>query len=271
MDLEILELTNRFRVDHALPPLKWSKDLAGIAKRHATAVAEGTAPFSHDGAQGRFACCKTKCINVAENLARSDGFAREVLPIEAVKGWCQSAGHRRNLLGPFDVCGIGWAASDSGTIFVTQLLALLDERSSRRGQLREMAFDMAVASSTPLALSAIGMAFAGPAIALGGGIFGGAVDYKYGLKATNLPLVARDKLKGLMNRHCCSRCGRTTATVFSVVADAAVASAGGSGRASSSAGRERTDQPLFANSHDGRLLCSSCQPVPSDDDWCFIE
>ena len=23
-------------------------------------------------------------------------------------------GHRRNLLGPFDVCGIGWAASDSG-------------------------------------------------------------------------------------------------------------------------------------------------------------
>lgn len=240
LELEIFQLTNSFRQEQTLEPLKWHKGLAGIAKRHATAVADGRAPFSHAGAHERFASCSTKCINVAENLARSDGFVRPDLPQAAVLGWCESEGHRRNLLGPFDACGIGWAASDSGTVFVTQLLALVDERSDLRGQLCERTFD--VATSTPAVCTALGLVLAGPVVAFGCGLLGSALDYKYGLKVVSLPSVVRERMMGVLRRHVCTRCGTPT------------------------------DGELLMSGSDGRLLCSCCHPSPADSDvWCFID
>merc|ERR1712224_203484 len=125
VELEVLEFTNSFRAEHRLQALRWHAGLAGIARKHAVAVAEGSAPFSHCGARERFQACSSRCINIAENLARSEGFGRGELSEATVKGWCESEGHRGNLLGPFDHCGIGWAASDNGVIFMTQLLALV--------------------------------------------------------------------------------------------------------------------------------------------------
>eukprot|EP00928_Gymnodinium_smaydae_P011827 TRINITY_DN14328_c0_g1_i1.p1 TRINITY_DN14328_c0_g1~~TRINITY_DN14328_c0_g1_i1.p1 ORF type:complete len:267 (-),score=46.59 TRINITY_DN14328_c0_g1_i1:67-867(-) len=243
LELEILELTNLARAEQRLPPLKWHRSLAGIAKLHATAVADGRAPFSHAGAHQRFAACSARCINVAENLARSDGFCRDDLPQAAVSSWCQSEGHRRNLLGPFDACGIGWAASDTGVIFVTQLLALLDERSAFRGQIRETAYE--VATSTPAVCTALGLVIAGPAVAIGGGILGSVLDHKLGVKAATLPLVLRDRVRGLWQRHSCSRCGQT-------------AEAGAVLWATSAA--------------DGPLLCARCQQsADASGDWCFVD
>lgn len=240
LELDILSLTNEFRSDHALSPLRWHCALAGIARRHAVAVAEGRAPFSHAGAHQRFASCSTRCINVAENLARSDGFGRDDLPQAAVAGWRESTGHRRNLLGPFNACGVGWAASDAGTIFITQLLALLDERSSLRGQLREGA--LSVATSTPAICTGIGLVLAGPVMALGGGILGSALDYKYGMKVANVPSVLQKKFLGYYKGHACDQCGAP-----------------------------RVGE-LLVNGTDGKLLCARCHPDPSSADaWCFVE
>lgn len=241
LESEILDLTNEVRTENKLPRLQWHRGLAGIANRHAILVAEGQAPFSHSGAHQRFAACSTKCINVAENLARSDGFVRDELPRAAVSSWCQSEGHRRNLLGPFDVCGIGWAASDSGVIFVTQLLALLDERSNRYCLLRERTFE--VATSTPAICGAIGFALAGPIVAIGTGIVGTAIDYKYGVKPKALPAVLRDRVRGMIcKRHVCSSCGA------------------------------QPDGELLASGGDGRLWCDRCHPAPSDSsNWCFVD
>lgn len=240
LEFEILELTNKFRCESGLQPLNWHKGLAGIAKRHATMVAEGRAHFSHDGAQDRFASCGTKCTNVAENLARSDGFCRDDLPKAAVNGWCDSEGHRRNLLGPFDACGIGWAASDSGTIFVTQLLALLDERSHQRGQLHEQC--VGVACSTPTICFCAGLVVGGPWIAVGSAIAGKALDAKYGFKAATVPRMLKDRARGLIRRRACSRCG------------------------------EQAESELLIDESNGTLLCSNCHPAPeSADVWCFVE
>jgi len=240
LEFEILELTNKFRSESMLQPLAWHKGLAGIAKRHATLVAEGRAHFSHEGAQERFAACGTKCTNVAENLARSDGFNRLDLPEAAVNGWRDSEGHRRNLLGPFDHCGIGWAASDTGTIFVTQLLALLDETSHHRGQLREQISD--VACSTPAVCFSIGLVLGGPWVAVGGGIAGRALDAKYGFKAASVPRMLKDRVRGLIRRRACSHCGA------------------------------QADTELLVDEPNGMLLCTSCHPAAeSADVWCFVE
>jgi len=212
----------------------------GQAKRHATMVAEGRAHFSHDGAQQRFASCGTKCTNVAENLARSDGFERADLPEAAVNGWRDSEGHRRNLLGPFDVCGIGWAASDSGTIFVTQLLALLDETSHKRGQLKEQVIDVATSNTSAWCLA--GLVAAGPWVAVPSAIAGKVLEIKYGFKITSLPSLLTDRVRGRIHRTVCSRCGA------------------------------KDECNLLFNESTGTLLCNDCHPDPDCDDvWCFVD
>merc|ERR1719375_371387 len=244
LDREILALTNEVRHEHELPPLAWHEDLAAIAARHAAAIADGCAPFSHSGALERFAACNSKCINVAENLCRSDGIGREDIPQAALSGWRESPGHLRNLVGPFDVCGVGWAASDSGTIFITQLLALLDEGSRRHEatrRLRDKAFG--IASSTPGILAVMGLVLAGPTLAVGGGMLGGLLDQRYGIKVASLPRVLRAKAAGLVWRRSCEKCGGPP-----------------------------EDGRLLLGTGGGPLLCERCHPEPLGSDvWCYLE
>lgn len=240
VESEVLTLTNVFRAEQQLAPLGWHSGLALIAKRHAVAVAEGRAPFSHSGARDRFSSCGTRCINVAENLARSEGFSRGDLPEASVAGWRESDGHRRNLLGPFDVVGIGWASSDTGVVFMTQLLALVDERSNLQDQWCESALE--IASSTPAVLATVGLVLAGPAAAIGGAIAGGALEH-HGFKAACLPSVAQQRFADLLKRRFCAGCGARA------VGDL-----------------------LLAPDKDARLFCWGCHPTPNSDDvWCFLE
>lgn len=240
VESEVLELTNSFRAEQKLAPLAWHAGLARIAKQHAIAVAEGRAPFSHAGARERFSACSSRLINVAENLARSEGFGRGDLPEASVAGWRESDGHRRNLLGPFDVVGIGWACSDTGVVFMTQLLALVDERSSLHDRWRESAFK--VVSSTPALLATVGLVFAGPTVAIGGAIAGGALQH-HGFKASKLPSVAQHRLSELLKHRFCAGCGA-----------------------------QAVGELLLSPNKDARLFCWGCHPTPNSHDvWCFVE
>lgn len=245
LDRELLDLTNAFRTEHQACPLQWHRGLARIAEAHAHAVAEGRSPFSHAGARGRFSQCETRCINIAENLARSEGFGRDVLPKAVVGGWCQSEGHRRNVLGPFDVCGIGFAASDGGTIFVTQLLALVDEDSGRYIWMREAAVE--ALTSSPALCAAAAFVFHGPAMALVSGAFGGVLEKRVGFRASTLPWVVRRKAANmLIVTNACAHCGAPPA----------------SGELFVSSCREAAREPL----------CARCFPrAESDADiWTFV-
>ncbi|CAE8614977.1 unnamed protein product [Polarella glacialis] len=245
IEVDILTLTNAFRKEHALPALRLHQDLSRVATTHAANVADGIEPFSHLGAPERFVSSGARCLNVAENLARSDGFGREEIPRAAVSGWCGSEGHRRNLLGPFDACGIGWAANDAGVIFVTQLLALIDEREgpNLRAQAAQVLKEggLRFLSSTPAVCATVGLALGGPMLMLGGGVVGGALSLGVGLRPATLPRAACHRALTWYRPSECACCGAV-------------------------------DCELWLSPDDRTPLCTSCHPSPADARvWQFVD
>jgi len=116
-----LDDTNVFRGQQHAPPLRWSQALADIATGHAQQMARGEMPFSHKGFDERVRRYPFPHMSAAENLAMNGGVADAAGM--AVQGWINSPGHRKNLLGAFDLCGIGVARSAGGQFFFTQLFA----------------------------------------------------------------------------------------------------------------------------------------------------
>lgn len=103
VEAAILEMTNTYRGDQKLAPVKPSPALSAAARAYADYLAR-TNKFAHD-ADGRsvservtaagYAFCE-----VSENLARSSdsrGFAARDLARTTVEGWVNSPGHRRNI------------------------------------------------------------------------------------------------------------------------------------------------------------------------------
>jgi Cysteine-rich secretory protein family len=117
-ELAIIELTNVFRAEQKLAPVKSNPVLTAAARAYAQFLAS-SGMFSHtaDGRQPQdrvkaagYTYCRT-----AENLALnldSRGFVTAQLARDAVEGWKNSPGHRKNLEAPHvtDI-GVGIAKS----------------------------------------------------------------------------------------------------------------------------------------------------------------
>jgi hypothetical protein len=102
----IVRLTNAFRAENRLQPVKPNETLRRAAQAYADHLAR-SGQFSHsaDGRQpaDRARAAGYEPCQVAENLAvnlDSRGFRTEELARRAVEGWKNSAGHRRNMLAP---------------------------------------------------------------------------------------------------------------------------------------------------------------------------
>lgn len=102
----IIEQTNVFRGSHDKQPLQRNLALDHAAKEFAQFLAKSS-KFAHE-ADGRMPADRAKAAgyqycSVAENLALnadSRGFTVEQLAKQAVEGWKESAGHRKNMLLP---------------------------------------------------------------------------------------------------------------------------------------------------------------------------
>lgn len=106
VELQIIEMTNAYRAQHALGTVKRNPKLDAAARAYAAYLGR-TGKFSHDadGKQptGRAQAAGYEHCQVAENLAMamsSRGFHANALAKQAVDGWMQSPPHRRNLLAP---------------------------------------------------------------------------------------------------------------------------------------------------------------------------
>lgn len=118
---QILYYVNAFRSQNGKAPLAMNKDMVETAGIHSTAMARGTVAFGHDNFDLRFKYVAAKLggINAfAENVAMGKLDAQGV-----VDGWAHSPGHRKNMLGDYNLTGIATATADNGTIYFTQIFA----------------------------------------------------------------------------------------------------------------------------------------------------
>merc|ERR1712100_209649 len=70
---QALDGTNRYRASKGLAPCRWNEGIARIAAEHASQMASGAAPFSHDGFDERVRAFPLYHRSAAENLAFNKG------------------------------------------------------------------------------------------------------------------------------------------------------------------------------------------------------
>ncbi len=118
-------LVNEHRIAIGLQPLEYSEALATIARQHSQAIATGYEFFSHDGFEERKHMAQgfVRLETFAENLALNNSSPASA-PVDAVVGWLDSPGHRKNMEGQFNLTGIGCARGKDGVFYFTQLFGL---------------------------------------------------------------------------------------------------------------------------------------------------
>ena len=118
---QILAAVNQFRAANGQPPLTMNQDMVETAAIHSDAMAKGTVPFGHANFDLRFKYVAAKLGGVdafAENVAMGYMDAKQV-----VNGWAHSPGHRKNMLGNYNLTGIATATAADGQIYFTQIFA----------------------------------------------------------------------------------------------------------------------------------------------------
>lgn len=106
-EIAIVDMTNTFRKQQKLDPVRPNATLTAAARAYASYLA-GTNQFSHtaDGraAGDRISAAGYVWCQIGENLAMhmdSRGFEAHDLAAKSVQGWINSPGHRANMLTPY--------------------------------------------------------------------------------------------------------------------------------------------------------------------------
>lgn len=112
---------NQYRKSRNLPPLSLDSRISEQARLHSEAMASGRVPFSHNGFEDRVkAIAKSIPYRAAaENVAYNQGYSKP--DQQAVQGWLKSPGHYKNIVGDYDLSGIGVAKNAKGEYYLTQI------------------------------------------------------------------------------------------------------------------------------------------------------
>ena len=116
---DILFYVNKLRKSKVLAPLSLNETLSVEARGHSKSMANGRTGFGHDGFEQRIDDISKKLGRVsaaAENVAYGNLSAEAV-----VDGWIKSPGHRKNMLGNFNLIGIGTAKGKGNIVYFTQI------------------------------------------------------------------------------------------------------------------------------------------------------
>lgn len=116
----ILKRINQYRQLHGLQALKMDSRIVKEAKKHSQDMATHKLSFGHQHFMDRVKHLKAQIKpsgGMAENVAYNYPNADSV-----VKGWLNSAGHRRNIDGGrYRLTGIGVAPDAQGRLYFTQI------------------------------------------------------------------------------------------------------------------------------------------------------
>lgn len=107
---------NEYRRSRGLAALAWNDVVATQARQHSHDMASGAIPFGHDGLDARLAIIRQAIpwSSAAENVALNRTVAG------AVDSWLDSPGHLRNIVGNYELTGVGAAAAGS-SVYFTQI------------------------------------------------------------------------------------------------------------------------------------------------------
>jgi len=125
LEKDAFQLLNVERAQKGLPALKWSEDVAKVARLHSLNMASYSF-FSHKGVDGLMVDARADKLGlgawsaIGENIAYMRGFQN---PVEAaVEKWMLSTSHRQNLLNTqWLESAVGVAATGDGTYYFTQV------------------------------------------------------------------------------------------------------------------------------------------------------
>lgn len=115
----ILYYVNGYRASKNLPPLQLEARASAAAKQHSHEMAVHAIPFGHLYFEKRINALRQHVHGyrgAAENVAYYKLNAKEL-----VRQWIASPGHRQNIVGPYQLTGIGIAHSKQGWAYYTQL------------------------------------------------------------------------------------------------------------------------------------------------------
>jgi uncharacterized protein YkwD len=120
LELAVYQQVNLYRQSLDLPPLVIDPIVSAQAKAHSEEMAR-TGTFGHDGFNRRADTVAQTIAyrSAAENVATSRGYSRPDLI--AIQGWIESPGHHRNMIGRYDLTGIGVATNAKGEYYFTQI------------------------------------------------------------------------------------------------------------------------------------------------------
>jgi uncharacterized protein YkwD len=120
LELSIHDRVNQYRQSQNLPPLTFDPTISAQARAHSVKMAN-ISHLSHDGFKERVDVVAKKIAyrGAAENVAYNMGHTHP--DDTAVKGWIKSPGHQHNMVGTYDLTGIGVAQNDKGEYYFTQI------------------------------------------------------------------------------------------------------------------------------------------------------
>jgi uncharacterized protein YkwD len=115
----VLVQINAYRKQHGLSPLKMDNNMVREARQHSLDMATHRMPFGHQDFFKRITRLHKQIKNTgagAENVAYNYKNAQIV-----VQQWVRSSGHKRNIVGNYDLTGIGVIRDKQGKLYYTQL------------------------------------------------------------------------------------------------------------------------------------------------------
>ncbi|KTC77112.1 CAP domain-containing protein [Legionella brunensis] len=124
MQKAVLKYINEYRAQRGLAPLKMNSAMSKEAEIHSREMATHKIGFGHKDFNKRIKRLFTEiqqCRGGAENVAYNYKDAQDV-----VKNWLTSPGHRRNIMGNYNLTGIGLARDSRGKIYFTQIFLRTD-------------------------------------------------------------------------------------------------------------------------------------------------
>jgi uncharacterized protein YkwD len=127
MAVEVLNYVNQYRAAHGLPRLAMNEAANREARRHSQEMANHAVPFGHTGFGQRMKHLYHSIDDAnggAENVAYNYKTARIV-----VDGWIKSPGHHRNLVGRYNMTGIGIVRDKAGRLYYTQLFVRTEKHT----------------------------------------------------------------------------------------------------------------------------------------------